>query len=728
MPRKRSSKQPPQSAGEARPQAAPRGPDALALTTLVLLPLVFFWRALLLRGFLLQSDICYQFEPLNALLHDTVRAGRLPLWTPSLYCGYPIAAEGQIAAFYPPALLLAWLLPSPGAVTWTIVLHALLAGVSMYLLARRLGLSPFGAWLAALVFSFSGYFFAHVHHVGLFRTSAWLPLVLLFVDRAWHDRPAANAGLAALAWAAAALCGHPQTLFFISLAVALWVLARLLGSPRASRAALLPKALGVVALVFVLGLGLAAVQLLLTAELQSRSPHGDVGSLEYVTSFSLLPRHLLGLIAPNWQGTPAFNTYRGERYYWEYVLYLGIAPLILALIGASTRRGRIWLGVGLLALALALAQGNPAYHVLRLLPGFAHFRAPARYIFFFTFAAALLAGCGWDRVRVAPSLKPGRRAALAAALIGVITILDLFSFDKTLAPLAGPEVFEARPRIVEFLEGDPVWGRSFIVPPITIYADWSPPQGWAANPDGWLEARVYLPADVPQSFDLPVVSGYLGFVDPDHEMFFQTAAVEPTKAHTLNLYSLVGTRHFVVGPDIPVPNLPAADVPPFRVYLNEKSFPRAFAVQRVITAPGRAEALQATVALARADQLREVAVTHGPLQAWSPDASTTEILGIDEPRPERIAVRARADGRALVVLNERWDPGWRARVDRQPAPIVEVDSVLMGAPIPAGEHTVEFLYQPRGLIVGRGITFVSLAALALILASAGLTRRRIQPS
>ncbi|MCJ7752672.1 MAG: hypothetical protein MUQ65_16565, partial [Armatimonadetes bacterium] len=88
--------------------------DFLAVGALILLHCAFFWRAILLRGFLVHSDICYFFEPAKAFMHESLRAGRLPLWSPYIFCGYPIAAEGQIAAFYPPSLLISWLLPSPG--------------------------------------------------------------------------------------------------------------------------------------------------------------------------------------------------------------------------------------------------------------------------------------------------------------------------------------------------------------------------------------------------------------------------------------------------------------------------------------------------------------------------------------------------------------------------------------------------------------------------------------
>ncbi len=131
-----------------------------------------------------------------------------------------------------------------------------------------------------------------------------------------------------------------------------------------------------------------------------------------------------------------------------------------------------------------------------------------------------------------------------------------------------------------------------------------------------------------------------------------------------------------------------------------------------------------TLELARTDRLREAAVVGGDLMGFRPDEHARAELTIEEPRPEHVIVHARADRNALLVLNERWDPGWRARVDGQPAPLVEVDAVLMGAPLPAGEHTVEFLYQPRGLIVGRAISAISLVVCAALVLIPSLTGRR----
>ncbi len=527
--------------------------------------MVLLWRAAVLRGFVLLSDICYFFQPAKSLLHESLRAGRLPLWSPYLFCGYPIAAEGQIAVFYPVSLLLSWLLPSSGAINWLVISHLLLAAVSMYLLARLLGLSPFSAWLAALTFSFGGYLFAHLQHVSLLCAASWLPVVILFVERAWRGPLLPNAALAGTAWAASALCGHPQTLFQITLIVLFWVGWRWAASRRAERRWPLRRAAGLLVAILALGLGLAAVQLLMTYDLAAAAPHGERGSLRYVTSFSLLPKHLFGLIRPNWQGTPAFNSYTGENYYWEYVLYIGLVPLALALVGATRRRGWPLAGLGVVALALALARGNPLYQLLRFVPGFSEFRVPARYIFLFTFAAALLAGQGWDVLASWRPMGRGRRLLVLGAVAAAFAAGDLVWFDRTLAPMSDPMVLTAPNPAAEALLSDTTWWRAWIVPASTIDAKWVPPGGWARNPDGWVEARVLLPADVPQSYGIRIIGGYATFTDPEHERFFRSA-LAAAQTGDLRLLSVVGTRYLALPPQANLPGVPATRVGPFVIY------------------------------------------------------------------------------------------------------------------------------------------------------------------
>jgi len=683
--------------------------DLLAAASLVALHLAFLWRAALLRGFLLHEDLLLQFVPWKGALHDALRAGRLPLWTPYMFCGYPLAAEGQTAVYYPVSWVVSWLLPSWAAVNWTILLHLMLAAVGMFVLARSLGVSTFGAWLAAVTFSFSGFLFARVIHLSLLCTGAWLPLTLFFLQRAWRGPLLPSAALAAGCYGAAALCGHPQTLFYSTLVLLYWVCWLLLQSrPRP-----LLRAAGLLALVLGLGVGLAAVQLLLTAGIARTFPHGGSGDYAFITYGSLLRKHLLGLLAPNWQGSAADATYHAERSYWSYVMYLGLLPLALAWVGgAASRRGR---ALALLAaLALLLAMVPPLYHALRLLPGFANFRVPARFVFVFTFAAALLAACGWDRVAQFAWLR-GRRLQAVMLAVAVLSLLDLWHLDRTLVPLSSPSVTTAPNPVAEIVHRDPTWSRVCIFPVSGITGDWLPPGGWAVNPDGWAEARAWLTPNCAMSYGLREVLGYIPFVDPRLGLLANDAMDAATKQHDLRLLSLLGVRYLAVGKNDVFPGLEPIPAGKFTLYRNPEAFPRVFSIGEVIRADDPDQARGLVRELAQVGGLREAAIVSGELADLLPVGPARLTARVAEPRPERVEIAAEADRDTLLVLNEHWDPGWKVTLDGRPAPVVSVDTVLLGTFLPAGSHQVVFYYHPRRLPVGQAVSITSLGVwLALL--------------
>src|SRR5207344_1516223 len=74
--------------------------------------------------------------PLASFFHDALAAGRLPLWNDQLGLGYPLYAEGQIGAFYPPNWLI-FQLPPLIALDVSRVLHLTLAGLGTGLITLR---------------------------------------------------------------------------------------------------------------------------------------------------------------------------------------------------------------------------------------------------------------------------------------------------------------------------------------------------------------------------------------------------------------------------------------------------------------------------------------------------------------------------------------------------------------------------------------------------------------
>jgi Bacterial membrane protein YfhO len=72
--------------------------------------------------------------------------------------------------------------------------------------------------------------------------------------------------------------------------------------------------------------------------------------------------------------------------------------------------------------------------------------------------------------------------------------------------------------------------------------------------------------------------------------------------------------------------------------------------------------------------------------------------------PTRISLEVEMQTPGLVLLSNRWDPGWSAQIDGSASPIYRVDCALRGFRVPAGKHTIVSTYAPPSLRKGLAIT------------------------
>jgi len=83
-----------------------------------------------------ERDTAVFYFPLMSWVAQRLHQGELPLWTPQVFGGYPIFADGEIGLAYPPVLLALLTLPADRAFVLLRLLHLFLAAIGAFALAR----------------------------------------------------------------------------------------------------------------------------------------------------------------------------------------------------------------------------------------------------------------------------------------------------------------------------------------------------------------------------------------------------------------------------------------------------------------------------------------------------------------------------------------------------------------------------------------------------------------
>ncbi|MEL6637193.1 MAG: YfhO family protein [Bacteroidota bacterium] len=122
----------------------------------------------------------------------------------------------------------------------------------------------------------------------------------------------------------------------------------------------------------------------------------------------------------------------------------------------------------------------------------------------------------------------------------------------------------------------------------------------------------------------------------------------------------------------------------------------------------------------------KVAVVHQEyadyLQGLQPSGTGTVQLA--DYRPNHLSYQSKATSEELAVFSEVWygpDKGWQAYIDGQAVDHIRVNYLLRALKIPAGEHQIEFKFEPSSYYRGETITLIfSLLILLGSLAILGL--------
>ncbi|MCB0187515.1 MAG: YfhO family protein, partial [Caldilineaceae bacterium] len=424
---------------------------------------------------LASGDILLYFYPYRDYAAAALRAGQIPLWNPYIFTGAPFLANPQAAVLYPLHWPLSWL-PVTKQIYWSAALHSWILGYGGYLLVRRSGGGQWPGLVTALILAGSGFYGGLIGHINQMNGAAWLPWALWAV--ADHQTGGATArnmllprGGPSPRWARAialfalfvtlmVLAGHTQTAYINLFGVGLWLawsaLAQLpsyrmtVANGRRLLALLLPG-LAIYGAGVALAMLLSAAQLLPTLELSSLGLRSGGLTYNEVSSFSLRPLRLPWTVLPTY-GLLDLGPIFGVGYT-EFVAYVGIVGLLLALWGAWRGRGPLrTMGLFFVATGLFLALGrwNPVYYLLyKVVPGFDLFRVPARWLMLYTLGMALLAAVGTARLMATLKAQTSshRRQLAKNILLGGLLCLLLVA-DLMLAAQSLPHTHPTAPQAV----------------------------------------------------------------------------------------------------------------------------------------------------------------------------------------------------------------------------------------------------------------------------------------
>ena len=314
--------------------------------TLVAPTLVLFWEIVFSGRVLFWGAPLMQFGPWYRAAVEAFRIGEWPLWNPLVGNGAPLLANYQTAPFYPPN----WLhlvAPPARAMSWLMVLHVLWAGLGACRYAKEINLGRFSRLVSALSFMLSGYLVSRLGFPSIGSTLPWLPWIFWAMERLLKRPTLGRSTVLAFCLGLQWLAGHAQTSFYTGLALAGYLVWRLAGArPRsheeASRNNLWVNLALALLFAILVGFGVAAIQLVPTAELLLHSQRASGVETGFGMTYSLWPLRVIAFFSPRFFGHPATGNYWGYCCnYWEDNGYLGLLPLLLA-TGAVTGWFRRW--------------------------------------------------------------------------------------------------------------------------------------------------------------------------------------------------------------------------------------------------------------------------------------------------------------------------------------------------------------------------------------------------
>ncbi len=693
-------------------------------------------RGIPFKNFLITDPVRQQI-PWRKIAIDQWKDANLPWWNPYTFSGTPLAANIQAGAFYPLNILF-FLFSFPVAWTILIMLQPLLSGAFLFFYLRSHRLSPIASVFGALAWAFGGFSVAWLTWGTMVHVMAWLPLVLLAIDRVIEGKKRQKWTLVLSGAIAMSLfAGHSQIFLYVVLVTVGYGIWRLRNQAQKLRS-VSRKWLVIALLGAVLMTAIQWVPLLSFLPETSRLADGQT----WQKAGWFIPwKHLVQFVAPDFFGNPTTLNYWGEWNYGEFIGYIGVIPLLFAVAAMriKARMPRFWLWVLGISLLFALPTPVAKLPYILKIPVLSSLQ-PTRLLSIASFSVAIFASFGLDAwlkgkkrvwwpviflalffsglwcivlfgshigISVLPenlevakrnlilptalfvggttvyllgSLKKFRYICVVVLL--VLSVFDLLRFGWKFTPFTDVKYFFPTTNVIEFLQHQPK--------PFRVMS---------------LDDRLF-PPNASAYYGLESIEGYDPIYSRSYEEFI--ASSERGRPDTTPPYGFnrIITPQNIDSPLIPLLNvryvLSLVDIErPYlrkvfeegetRVYEDVRAVGRAYFVEKVIYEHDSQKILEHLFDKDLTPM--ELAFVQKPLSLLSVPLMLSEHVVIDEYNSNTIRLGVQAENTRFLLISNIYDSNWNAYIDGKATDIIRANYIFQGLVVQEGKHEIVLRYR-----------------------------------
>lgn len=728
---------------------------------LVLLPLIFFIQVILNPHsmFFPSHDIVSIFSQEKDLFQDSVNTYKsLPLWNPYIFSGSPFLGNPTSSMFYPLNVLFL-IFPTGNVFGYMYILDSFLIGFFTYLFARSIGLDNFSSFISAITIMFGGPMLTLIFpgHLVNFDAFIWFPLILLIYEKAIKKQKIIYGISAAFPIALTLLAGASQIAAFSLLSAFIYFTLRAITNlPKINKFQYLKRVFVIFSLSIGIGFLLSSVQTIPTSEFSKLSARSNGLSYSFASDFSLHPKQIISFVLPYFFGNPANGTYWGKGNFWSLNGYVGVLPLLLALISLAIKPRRltiIFFILGVFALLFSFGKYSfifPFFY--KYVPQFDFFRAPARFLYVYAFSLAMLAGIGtsiliqkafllkkylskisvsifltsifgftisiflsnknigfYERYILNNSYAVGiNHSALYSQLIQ-----DLLTFSLILLTFSiilflkiknkiGINVLKVLLAIILSLD---LWlFNSKIISFKKINEVYNTP-----NPINEIKKDktifrifdkegLYLP--VTQKNKIENITGVHSLYIKDYRDFVWAVGLHENKPYE-SFFEIKDIEYPIFLDLLNVKYI----ISNGKVWENTNFLPRAYVVPNAIIASK--DSIFKKLKEEKFDPKKQIILSKKTDVRLTNSSSFKEIK-ILRREPNRIRLKASLEEAGFLVLSEIYYPGWKAFDNGHELEIYNADYILRSIYLSGGSHDISFVYSPTSYKIGKTISLLTL--------------------